>query len=53
VFLVIGSPQPFGSLGVDALGESFNLVAIFRIAGLGFWINIAGLAIGFAQTRGL
>jgi hypothetical protein len=53
IVLVIGAPQPFGSLGVDAFGESFNIAAIFNMAGLGFWVNIAGLAIGFAQSRGL
>jgi len=53
IVLVIGSPQPFGSLGVDAFGESFNIAAIFRMTGLGFWLNISGLAIGFAQSRGI
>ena len=51
--LIIGAPHPFGSLGVDALGETLNLGAIFKLTGVGFWLNIAGLAIGFAQVRGL
>jgi hypothetical protein len=51
--LLIGTPQPFGSLGVDAFGEQLNISALFLMTGLGFWMNIAGLAIVFAQRRGL
>jgi hypothetical protein len=53
LILLIGTPQPFGSLGVDALGEQLNISALFLMTGLGFWMNIAGLAIVFAQRRGL
>jgi hypothetical protein len=53
LLLLIGSPQPFGSLGVSALGDSFGLGAIFTLTGVGFWLNIAGLAIGFAERRGI
>ena len=53
VILLFGGPQPFGSLGADAIGESLNVTAIFTMVGFGFWINIAGLAIAFAQYRGL
>lgn len=53
VSLLFGGPHPFGSLGVDAIGESLNLMAIFTVAGAAFWINIAGLSIAFAQSRGL
>jgi hypothetical protein len=51
--LLVGAPQPFGSLGVNALGESLSLGAIFTMTGVGFWLNIAGLAIGFAEGRGI
>jgi hypothetical protein len=51
--LIYGAPQPFGSLGVDALGDNFNLAAIFKMTGFGFWLNIAGLAIVFAERRGI
>jgi hypothetical protein len=51
--LLIGTPQPFGSLGAEALGDTFNLAAIFTMTGIGFWLNIAGLAIIFAQRRGI
>ncbi len=53
LFLLIGAPQPFGSLGVSALGEYLSLGAIFTMTGIGFWLNIAGLAIGFAEGRGI
>ncbi|MEE9553702.1 MAG: hypothetical protein V3W18_05340 [candidate division Zixibacteria bacterium] len=53
VILLFGGPQPFGSLGAEAIGKSLNLMAIFTIAGFGFWVNIAGLSIAFAQSRGL
>lgn len=53
VLLLFGGPQPFGSLGTEAIGDSLNLAAIFTMTGVGFWLNIAGLAIGFAQSRGL
>ncbi|OGC94488.1 MAG: hypothetical protein A2W25_01520 [candidate division Zixibacteria bacterium RBG_16_53_22] len=49
--LLFGTPHPFGSLGV--FGESFNLSAIFRLTGIGFWFGIAGLAIVLAERRGL
>jgi hypothetical protein len=53
LFLIIGAPQPFGSLGVSALGESLGVGSIFTMTGIGFWLNIAGLAIGFAEGRGI
>lgn len=53
VLLVIGGPQPFGSLGIEGLGESLNFTAIFTLTGIGFWLNIVGLALGFAQARGI
>jgi hypothetical protein len=53
MLLLIGAPQPFGSLGVSAFGESLSLGAIFTMTGIGFWLNIAGLAIGFAEGRGI
>lgn len=53
LLLMIGCQQPFGSLGVDAFGDAFNLAAIFKLTGIGFWLNIAGLAIGFAERRGI
>lgn len=51
--LLIGAPQPFGAAASEALGDSINLSAIFKLTGLGFWLGIAGLAIGFAQSRGI
>lgn len=53
ITLTIGGPQPFGSLGADAIGESLSIISIFTMTGAGFWLNIAGLAIAFAQSRGL
>jgi hypothetical protein len=49
--LLFGAPHPFGSLGV--FGESFNLSAIFRLTGIGFWFGIAGMAIILSERRGL
>jgi hypothetical protein len=53
VILLYGAPQPFGSLGIDAIGQEFNLAAIFKLTGQGFWLNIAGIAIVLAERRGL
>ncbi len=53
VVLVVGAAQPFGSLGLNALGEDLGVGAIFQLTGFGFWLLIAGLIIGFAQNRGL
>ena len=53
LILLIGTPQPFGSLGVDAFGEQLNISALFLMTGLGFWMNIAGLAIVSAERSGL
>lgn len=53
LILLIGTPQPFGSLGVDAFGEQLNIGALFIMTGVGFWMNIAGLAIVFAERSGL
>lgn len=53
VSLIFGGPQPFGSLGIENLGDSLNLVSLFTLTGFGFWLNVVGLAIGFAQSRGL
>ena len=53
LILFAGADQPFGSLGIDALGEQLNISALFLMTGVGFWMNIAGLAIVFAQRRGL
>jgi hypothetical protein len=53
VTLLFAGPQPFGSLGIEAVGESLNMLAIFTMTGVGFWLNIVGLTIGFAQARGL
>jgi hypothetical protein len=46
--LIIGGPHP-----ARALGESFNLGAVFTMTGLGFWMNIAGLVLVFAERRGI
>jgi len=51
--LLFGGSQPFGSLGSDSIGDSLTIVALFTMTGAGFWLNAAGLAIGFAQSRGL
>jgi hypothetical protein len=51
IVLLIGTPHPFGSLG--AFGDDFNLSAVFRMTGLGFWLSIAGMAIVIAERRGL
>ncbi len=53
LLLLFGAPQPFGSLGISALGEAFGLGAIFTLTGFGFWLSIAGLAIVFAERRGI
>ncbi len=53
IILLFGGPHPFGSLGIDGIGESLSLLAIFTMTGIGFWLNIVGLVLGFAQARGI
>ncbi len=53
IILIFGAPHPFGSLGVSGIGETLNLLAIFTLTGIGFWLNIVGLILGFAQARGI
>ena len=53
IILIIGAPHPFGSLGISGIGETLNLLAIFTMTGIGFWLNIVGLILGFAQARGI
>lgn len=51
--LIIGAPQPFGSLGMKSMGEHLNFAAVFTMTGYGFWLNIVGLLFGFSQARGI
>ena len=53
IILIIGAPQPFGTLGIKSLGDQFGFAAIFTLTGYGFWLNIVGLLFGFAQARGI
>lgn len=53
IILLFGGPHPFGSLGISGIGESLSLLAIFTMTGIGFWLNIVGLIVGFAQARGI
>ncbi len=53
IILLFGGPHPFGSLGISGIGESLSLLAIFTMTGIGFWLNIVGLVLGFAQARGI
>ncbi len=53
IILLFGGPHPFGSLGIGGIGESLSLLAIFTLTGIGFWLNIVGLIVGFAQARGI
>lgn len=53
VILIIGAPHPFGSLGMEALGDHLGFGAIFALTSYGFWLNIVGLLFGFAQSRGI
>ena len=53
IILIFGAPHPFGSLGISGIGETLNLLAIFTLTGIGFWLNIVGLILGFAQARGI
>jgi len=50
LLLLIGSPMP---RDLSSLGGSFGFGAIFTMTGAGFWLLIAGLAIGFAERRGI
>jgi hypothetical protein len=50
LLLLIGSPMPGG---LSSLSGSFGFGAIFTMTGSGFWLLIAGLAIVFAERRGI
>lgn len=50
LLLIIGGGMP---RGLAPLGEAFNLGAIFTMTGIGFWLSIGGLAIIFAERRGI
>ena len=53
VILVFGAPQPFGSLGIKAVGDTLGFASIFTLTSYGFWLNIVGLLFGFAESRGI
>ncbi len=46
VLVISSQPNPFGSLGISALGESFNLGSFIRMAGFGIWLNIGAHLLG-------
>jgi len=48
--LLIGASQP---AGLSSYGDTFGLASIFKLTGVGFWLGIAGLAIVFAERRGI
>jgi hypothetical protein len=53
VVLILGVSHPFGWLGSESLCEKLNFAAVFKMTGVGFWTNIVGLVLGFAQSRGI
>jgi hypothetical protein len=53
MLLVLSSAHPFGSLGIESMGEILSVMALFSMTGIGFWLFIIGILFGFAQSRGL
>lgn len=41
-----GQLNPFGSLGIEALGESFTLMSVISMVGVSMWLNIAAHIMG-------
>ncbi|MCD6162341.1 MAG: hypothetical protein J7K40_08005 [candidate division Zixibacteria bacterium] len=48
LFALVASGQlnPFGSLGIEALGENFTLLSVINMASVSIWLNIAAHLLG-------
>jgi hypothetical protein len=46
ILLSTGQANPFGSLGIESLGESLNLGSLISMAGFGIWANIGAHLLG-------
>lgn len=38
----VGFPMPFGNLGIEEIGSSFDLLSFLSMSGLGFYLTLAG-----------
>lgn len=46
IMVMSSQPNPFGSLGIEALGESFNFGSFVKMAGFGVYLNIGAHLLG-------
>lgn len=46
VLLATGQTNPFGSLGVDALGDTLSLGSLIGMAGYAIWVNVGAHVLG-------
>jgi hypothetical protein len=53
ILLLTGQANPFGSLGIDALGEQLNFGSLIALAGFGFWANIGAHLLGMLPAMEL
>jgi hypothetical protein len=53
ILLLTGQANPFGSLGIDALGENLSFGSLIAMAGFGFWTNIAAHLLGMLPAMEL
>ena len=42
IMTAISFPMPFGNLGVEEIGPSFDILSFLSMAGLGFYLTLAG-----------
>jgi len=40
ILVMTGQPNPFGSLGIEALGENFTFLSFINITSFSLWLNI-------------
>jgi hypothetical protein len=53
VLLASGQSNPFGSLGIDALGDNLNIGSLISMVGFGFWANIGAHLLGMLPAMEL
>jgi hypothetical protein len=46
VLLATGQANPFGSLGIEALGETLSLGSLIRMSGYAIWVNLGAHILG-------
>lgn len=53
VFAAAGQPNPFGSMGIEALGENFTLLSLLSLSSFSLWLNIGAHFLGIIPAMEL